>query len=112
FHRVVPSPSTPYRLHVALHSSPTRRSSDLAHQPLARQPVALHHRWTGRCGSRDQYGQSGEAGARFSLHSREKLSQPLDVDLVAEDRKSTRLNSSHEWSAYAVFSLRKKRTEI
>src|SRR5438105_5761118 len=24
------------------------------------------------------------------------------------DRKSTRLNSSHEWSSYAVFSLKKK----
>src|SRR6266849_9769506 len=25
------------------------------------------------------------------------------------DRKSTRLNSSHEWSSYAVFCLKKKR---
>src|SRR5207247_9364355 len=25
-----------------------------------------------------------------------------------EDRKSTRLNSSHEWSSYAVFCLKKK----
>src|SRR5207247_5974780 len=27
---------------------------------------------------------------------------------VALDRKSTRLNSSHEWSSYAVFCLKKK----
>src|SRR5207247_3419174 len=27
-----------------------------------------------------------------------------------EDRKSTRLNSSHEWISYAVFCLKKKRT--
>src|SRR5207247_7131075 len=26
------------------------------------------------------------------------------------DRKSTRLNSSHEWSSYAVFCLKKKNT--
>src|SRR5438105_7150970 len=26
------------------------------------------------------------------------------------DRKSTRLNSSHEWISYAVFCLKKKRT--
>src|SRR5438105_9791119 len=26
----------------------------------------------------------------------------------ARDRKSTRLNSSHEWSSYAVFCLKKK----
>src|SRR5207247_9982894 len=27
------------------------------------------------------------------------------------DRKSTRLNSSHEWSSYAVFCLKKKRNK-
>src|SRR5438105_9374335 len=27
------------------------------------------------------------------------------------DRKSTRLNSSHEWISYAVFCLKKKRTK-
>src|SRR5438105_9986068 len=27
-----------------------------------------------------------------------------------EDRKSTRLNSSHEWISYAVFCLKKKKT--
>src|SRR5207247_5112291 len=29
--------------------------------------------------------------------------------LLREDRKSTRLNSSHEWISYAVFCLKKKR---
>src|SRR5207247_10459577 len=29
---------------------------------------------------------------------------------VVVDRKSTRLNSSHEWISYAVFCLKKKRT--
>src|SRR5438105_6022456 len=38
---------------------------------------------------------------------------PADVDLLraglsAVDRKSTRLNSSHEWISYAVFCLKKK----
>src|SRR5438105_10626832 len=28
------------------------------------------------------------------------------------DRKSTRLNSSHEWISYAVFCLKKKKKEI
>src|SRR5207247_4382168 len=28
---------------------------------------------------------------------------------VLEDRKSTRLNSSHEWISYAVFCLKKKK---
>src|SRR5207247_3743526 len=31
---------------------------------------------------------------------------------VSEDRKSTRLNSSHEWISYAVFCLKKKRREV
>src|SRR5271170_8277953 len=30
---------------------------------------------------------------------------------AAEDRKSTRLNSSHEWISYAVFCLKKKKTK-
>src|SRR5437879_10421979 len=32
----------------------------------------------------------------------------LALSLVAEDRKSTRLNSSHRCSSYAVFCLKKK----
>src|SRR5207247_8159083 len=31
------------------------------------------------------------------------------AQLVAGDRKSTRLNSSHEWISYAVFCLKKKK---
>src|SRR5438105_9681410 len=31
--------------------------------------------------------------------------------MVALDRKSTRLNSSHEWISYAVFCLKKKKTK-
>src|SRR5215207_10872013 len=36
----------------------------------------------------------------------------LAVVMVVEhqDRKSTRLNSSHEWISYAVFCLKKKKT--
>src|SRR5438105_15023419 len=32
-----------------------------------------------------------------------------DEGLVRSDRKSTRLNSSHEWISYAVFCLKKKK---
>src|SRR2546430_10587666 len=34
----------------------------------------------------------------------------LSIPLVAEDRKSTRLNSSHSQISYAVFCLKKKNT--
>src|SRR5207247_6818260 len=37
---------------------------------------------------------------------RSVASQPI---FGAEDRKSTRLNSSHEWISYAVFCLKKKK---
>src|SRR5438105_10172496 len=33
----------------------------------------------------------------------------VDFELVGADRKSTRLNSSHEWISYAVFCLKKKK---
>src|SRR3712207_9000717 len=38
----------------------------------------------------------------------EVVDQLLDEDRLAEDRKSTRLNSSHANISYAVFCLKKK----
>src|SRR5207247_11027781 len=35
--------------------------------------------------------------------------RPVLIEWFATDRKSTRLNSSHEWSSYAVFCLGKKK---
>src|SRR5207247_11121270 len=34
--------------------------------------------------------------------------RPVVLDQDQRDRKSTRLNSSHEWISYAVFCLKKK----
>src|SRR5438067_3920889 len=36
---------------------------------------------------------------------------PLSAEATGRDRKSTRLNSSHVSSSYAVFCLKKKKTE-
>src|SRR2546427_6816273 len=36
----------------------------------------------------------------------------VGIELVREDRKSTRLNSSHSQISYAVFCLKKKRTIV
>src|SRR5438105_10623557 len=33
----------------------------------------------------------------------------LALSAISRDRKSTRLNSSHEWISYAVFCLKKKK---
>src|SRR5438105_8556359 len=50
---------------------------------------------------------SGDVPVRFGMNA-----QTLFVshsENAAVDRKSTRLNSSHEWISYAVFCLKKKK---
>src|SRR5207245_8603118 len=95
-----------------LHSFPTRRSSDLqevlrfhalerrgnfAPAPLPRQrqgpsrvpaPADREHRRIQQC-----------------LH--QEVAHGLAVEIAKEDRKSTRLNSSHGSISYAVFCLKK-----
>src|SRR5438105_13586639 len=68
-----------------IHSFPTRRSSDLEVETAAIVPIT---------------GDRGLAGA-FNAQILRRSS--------AKDRKSTRLNSSHEWNAYAVVCLQKKK---
>src|SRR2546428_11440362 len=47
-------------------------------------------------------GQRGAARGRRDL-------EPVERDARGEDRKSTRLNSSHDQISYAVFCLKKKK---
>src|SRR5438105_6178705 len=53
----------------------------------------------------DQREARDDASARRSVHPRDLVNHRLQH----EDRKSTRLNSSHEWISYAVFCLKKKK---
>src|SRR5438105_7796981 len=46
------------------------------------------------------------AGERPAVEDRR---HSLAVQVAVLDRKSTRLNSSHEWISYAVFCLKKKK---
>src|SRR3712207_9532166 len=46
------------------------------------------------------------AGARFD---RARMAEAASDELIAADRKSTRLNSSHANISYAVFCLKKKK---
>src|SRR5438105_10402460 len=39
----------------------------------------------------------------------ENVAAAVAVEVAGTDRKSTRLNSSHEWISYAVFCLKKKK---
>src|SRR5699024_12755736 len=76
----------------ALHSFPTRRSSDLANLPMKTwSPWHVHF-----------------GAAHYVAHA-----VPLDTDTVQPgDRKSTRLNSSHVSISYAVFCLKKKKHTV
>src|SRR5438105_8989464 len=66
--------------------------------------VDLHERPACRVAG-DHVDPVSAAGANVE---RRRLPHPEDR-LVRVDRKSTRLNSSHEWISYAVFCLKKKR---
>src|SRR5688572_28854980 len=72
-----------------LHSFPTRRSSDLFHtQGLLTARIDLNFEKCDRASWQNLY---------------------RDLrDRLAADRKSTRLNSSHSQTSYAVFCLKKK----
>src|SRR5947199_6959313 len=74
-----------------LRSFPTRRSSDLAVN-------------AGYGANADPV--SASTGTRFFVTDARGTKKRVPVD--AEDRKSTRLNSSHLGSSYAVFCLKKK----
>src|SRR5207247_10227843 len=72
-------------------------------------PPLHHHRHPARRCDRDRAQDGPHAVARGQPEGdpREHLGEH-DLELV-RDRKSTRLNSSHEWISYAVFCLKKKK---
>src|SRR5207247_11318616 len=88
------------------HSLPTRRSSDLG-QTFA----------TGTCRMDALHLGTGESPVInrdfIQLPHKTRLPRTFSnlkcIGCAKRDRKSTRLNSSHEWISYAVFCLKKKR---
>src|SRR5438105_5742077 len=89
----LPASCYDYAAHLARPSFPTRRSSDLIAEaganPISQLAFTLANGFT----IVEYY-----------------LARGMKIDDFAPnlDRKSTRLNSSHEWSSYAVFCLKKK----
>src|SRR4051812_49802707 len=74
---------------------PTRRSSDLSLQACADDPQVAYH------AIRDLTRMArGVAQTRWTVLG------------FGRDRKSTRLNSSHMSISYAVFCLKKKKTDL
>src|SRR5438105_7730306 len=81
--------------HRDLHSFPTRRSSDLQGRSVPPLGTTCTRRSRKSCRIRCCTG----SGHRVCFI---QGASPVD-------RKSTRLNSSHEWISYAVFCLKKKK---
>src|SRR5690349_24017054 len=99
-------------MNLDLHSFPTRRSSDLTVGEVSdlRGPVwrasDLRHRLSRRLTTRERH-RDESAGPVGALHDR-GASPSLDEPALhggGQDRKSTRLNSSHVETSYAVFCL-------
>src|SRR6266536_6348916 len=55
------------------------------------------------------YGNSGGPVGRWLSDTTRMFFGSLTIALPFLDRKSTRMNSSHEWISYAVFCLKKKK---
>src|SRR5438876_6125581 len=77
-----------------LHSFPTRRSSDLEFWPWLVVLLLL---------------AALGLGAAYWFTRRGTKRAPPVTTVVVTDRKSTRLNSSHPSTSYAVFCLKKKK---
>src|SRR5207245_6774718 len=92
------------------HSFPTRRSSDLAlgkeHGDIRVPEPGLSHQVDGGVDLRSGLVEPEDGrvpGTHLFDHQ-----LVIDVAAAGEDRKSTRLNSSHGSISYAVFCLKKK----
>src|SRR5205085_9491060 len=101
-----------HHTHPALHSFPTRRSSDL---PSVAAAGALKTATSDFRITEFQHvvnkSSAGKANIEKAMARQLdlfKASQKRYEPLVSRDRKSTRLNSSHSQISYAVFCLKKK----
>src|SRR5207247_4750932 len=96
------------------------RRRDLVAGPPPIQARLHHRRMDARLPSRAQGDEAlrpclgGDPHRRQDLHhgseqGRTQEDEGPALPLPDSDRKSTRLNSSHEWISYAVFCLKKKK---
>src|SRR5438105_10515977 len=74
-------------------------------------PEAVQQKLAGRRAVREQHAARGlvQHDERVDELEHLALHRLILVHRRGQDRKSTRLNSSHEWISYAVFCLKKKK---
>src|SRR5207247_9866466 len=108
-----PLDTVPFRLSAdrpAPHPFPTRRSSDLpaatiaASRPPNRRLARLRRTRLPTSAPVRTFEAAQDEGGVVSAEAERVRDGGADLG----DRKSTRLNSSHEWISYAVFCLKKK----
>src|SRR5699024_11905844 len=99
------------RIHCYLHSFPTRRSSDLEILTLNDRKIVIE----GPVSSDTLKTYSFDDGLDAFRRPKDQLEAILEIAdldegriIIARDRKSTRLNSSHVSISYDVFCLKKK----
>src|SRR5699024_12703302 len=100
-----------YHQHLALHSFPTRRSSDLPQPPTsfledvrrAGQFALLECNWGPDYADPESF---TDPFIPSGTYNKPELAKEY---IKSKDRKSTRLNSSHVSISYAVFCLKKKK---
>src|SRR5207248_8612133 len=105
-----PTPSIHYssRHPRSLPSFPTRRSSDLVMLDILVHDTDLL-RFLLQAEPRRIYTSASQAGlGRGEVEDSAMSVIEFDGGVLAQDRKSTRLNSSHRTISYAVFCLKKK----
>src|SRR5688572_30914385 len=72
-------------------------------------PISDDHRRRGNQGDADVPAEQAGQGGAARVQERDRRREAADGR--AQDRKSTRLNSSHSQISYAVFCLKKKKKE-
>src|SRR5207247_6783764 len=79
------------------------RAEEMEAIPRIRRPKSVH--------TLDQVvGQASRLGWTIGITAEDLVGAQCRAVVGLGDRKSTRLNSSHEWISYAVFCLKKKNT--
>src|SRR5690606_40094595 len=100
-----------YHVHRHLHAFPTRRSSDLTGTARLLDAAVKHGVAAFIFGSSSSvYGNNHKTPFAESDPVDFPISPYAATKRAGEDRKSTRLNSSHVKISYAVFCLKKKKT--